>query len=114
MKLYISDDSELIEKDVVEKGLREVLVENDGRCYLIEVMTIDRFYGEYRYSAENGEVMTLDQSTIIVDSVAKECVIELLLKVDMLWITGLTPIDLDAMFSNTFPHLSKIENWMYI
>lgn len=30
MKLYISDDSELIEKDVVEKGWREVLVENEG------------------------------------------------------------------------------------
>ena len=114
MKLYISDDGKLIEKDVVEKGWREVLVENEGKCYLIEVITIERLNGEYRYSAEIGEVMTLDQSTIIADSVAKERVIELLLKVDVSWITGLTPINLDTMFSNTFPHLSKIENWVCI
>ena len=50
MKLYISDDGKLIEKDVVEKGWREVLVENEGRCYLIEVITIERLNGEYRYS----------------------------------------------------------------
>lgn len=114
MNLYISDDSELIEKDVVEKGWREVLVENEGKCYLIEVITIEWLNGEYRYSAESGEVMTLDQSTIIADSVAQERVIELLLKVDVSWITGLTPINLDTMFSNTFTYLSKIENWVCI
>jgi len=114
MNLYISDDGELIEKDIVEKGWREVIVEIEGKHYLIEVITIERLNGEYRYSVESGEVMTLDQSTIIADSVAKERVIELLLKVDVSWITGLTPINLDTMFSNTFPYLSKIENWVCI
>ena len=114
MRIYISCDGELIEKEIIMKEWREVLVEIDSRYYLLDFITIDRLHQEYINSKENNEAYVVDTTTIIVDEVSKKNVIDTLLNTDTTAFNGLNPIDLSETYKSTFQELSCIENWIKI
>ena len=114
IKIFVAYEGmspEKFESYIVQKDWRDVIVEQNGRYYLVEIITIERLKCEYRLAVQRGETATLDLPTVIVDSVSKERVIELLLNVDPSWFDALTPIDFNSKyFNNAYPHFAKIDD----
>ena len=113
MKIYITYENEphdTWEKYVIEKGWRDVIVENNSKFYLIEVISIDRLQGEYDYATQNGQAYFQDLPTLISDNVSTERVIELLQKIDPCYFDLLTPINCNSpSFINSHPQFAEIE-----
>jgi hypothetical protein len=114
MKIFIAYEGmprETFESYIVEKDWRDVIVERNGRYYIIEIITPERLVLDYKSTAESGETAIIDLPTVIADNVSKERVIELLLNVDPSWFDVLTPIDFNSKYiMGAYPHFTKIEN----
>ena len=102
---------EKFESYIVQKDWRDVIIEQTGRYYLVEIITMGRLECEYRFAVQRGETATLDLPTVIADCVSKERVIELLLNADPSWFDALTPINFNSKyFNNAYPHFAKIDD----
>ena len=114
IKIFVAYEGmspEKFESYIVQKDWRDVIVEQNGRYYIIEIITPERLVLDYKSTVESGETAIIDLPTVIADSVSKERVIELLLNVDLSWFGVLTPIDFNSKYIITaYPHFAKIEN----
>ena len=114
IKIFVAYEGmspEKFESYIVQKDWRDVIVERNGRYYIIEIITPERLVLDYKSTAESGETAIIDLPTVIADNVSKERVIELLLNVDPSWFDVLTPIDFNSKyFNNAYPHFAKIDD----
>ena len=118
IKIFVAYEGmspEKFESYIVQKDWRDVIIEQTGQYYLVEIITMERLECEYRFAVQRGETATLDLPTVIADSVSKERVIELLLNVDPSWFDALTPINFNSKyFNNAYPHFAKIDDLICI
>ena len=114
IKIFVAYEGmspEKFESYIVQKDWRDVIIEQTGRYYLVEIITMERLECEYRFAVQRGETATLDLPTVIADSVSKGRVIELLLNADPSWFDALTPINFNSKyFKNVYPHFAKIDD----
>ena len=118
MKIYIAYEGippETFESYIMQKDWRDILVEQGGQYYIIEIITPERLVLDYKSTVESGETAIIDLPTVIADSVSKERVIELLLNADPSWFDALTPINFNSKyFNNAYPHFAKIDDLICI
>ena len=118
IKIFVAYEGmspEKFESYIVQKDWRDVIIEQTGQYYLVEIITMERLECEYRFAVQRGETATLDLPTVIADSVSKERVIELLLNADPSWFDALTPINFNSKyFNNAYPHFAKIDDLICI
>lgn len=115
LKIYFSCDSPLIEKEIRAKGWRDdILIEIHGNYYTIEFLTLDRLIGEFENSIESNENYIISNTTIIVDDISKDSIINHITLLDLDFFEDQTPLKLDKQYRLAFKELQNIDNWIEV
>ena len=114
MKIYFSEDSDLLEEEMIEKERRgDVIVEKDGCFYSMAFMTEQRIAAEHRHMKKLGFAYVV-WGSVIVDSVDKKTIISNIRNIirddELKWFDL---VDF-SKYEKSFPELAHIENWQLI
>lgn len=121
IKIYFSEDSDLTELEMSQKGWRgDIVVEYENQTYEVQFITLERLTGEYKYSIQKGEVYFIEPTTIIVESTDKKTIIEAIINLcqSNLYlgngIMDLQKVDLKEKFRTAFEELQDLKNWVRV
>ena len=116
IKIYCSEDSDLIELEVLQKGWRgDILVIKEDCSYIFKFITLNRLNNEYKNESLAKRIYLIKSGTFIVEDISKNSIINTIVK----WLQthsldDFEMIDLQEEFKNTFPELQDIQNWVRI
>lgn len=116
IKIYCSEDSDLIELEVLQKGWRgDILVIKEDSSYIFKFITLNRLNNEYKNESLAKRIYLIKSGTFIVEDISKNSIINTIVK----WLQthsldDFEMIDLQEEFKNTFPELQDIQNWVRI
>ncbi len=116
IRIYFSEDSELMEIDIADRGVRhDVLAEYNQRYFELEFITIERLSSEYYYSKQLPDpyIYTLD-SVILVDYVSKENIIKTILQLGEKYFDSRQDIGTLSKYFKWHPDLQSIDNWVRV
>lgn len=112
LKIYFSEDSDLVEKESTMKEWRgDILVSYDDLLYLLNFITLSRINAEYNYVRNDSYAYCL-QNTVVIESLNRDLIINEIQKiVKNNQIKSFSTIDLQTFYRDSFPELTNLSKW---
>ena len=115
IKIFFSEDSELVEQEVRMKEWRgDVVVQFKNGFYMFEFITLNRLKKEIQHIIKRNKFYLIQKTIIVLDQIKKSSIIDTLLKLKEADFDNINTVDLISKFANTFPELQDINNWIQV
>ncbi len=115
LSIYFSQDSELIELEILDKEYREdILIKINENFYQLEFITLSRFLRECEILEECNCINIINKMTIF-SSPNKDNIINTIIKLyEMNFFKNCSPINLQIEYASNFTKLQNLDNWIKI
>ena len=110
MEIYFSENDELTEFEVQQKGYRsDIIVKVGKKLFHPMVITPPRLLSDFNYSISEGEIFKFEPNLILVEKTDKNTIIDILIKLN-----ELNPVDLKEIYKTYFTDLQDLNNWVRV
>lgn len=114
--IYISNDDELVENDILEKGWRgDILVRINKSFYNPTVITLSRLSEEFNNAIAENNVYEIDPSLVLVKQTNIKTIVETLIYlINNGYFLNIKPINLEKFLSDYDKNLQDINSWIKV
>lgn len=115
-EIFFSENDELAEQDIQEKGWRgDIIVKIGEDLFKPSVMTPMRLFAQFNHFVKIGQVYDIDQNLILVEQTDRNTIINVLVRLmEIGYFSRLKPIDLKKEYASCFQELQDLKNWVKV
>lgn len=114
--IYFSNNDDLIESDIMEKGWRgDILVKIDNLFFHPMVITLERLTKEFNDAINANRIYEIEPNLILVKETNRETIIDTLLSLIIDgYFSNVKPVNLEKFLLDYDKHLQSVEAWVKV